>query len=60
MHFKVNHFVYASSDFVYGMNISMFISVNLNSDYPQSLCNRKKAEELMVNIYSHLVYLLPV
>ena len=52
---KVNHFVYASSSSVYGLNESFPFSVSDNVDHPISLyAASKKSNELMAHSYSHL------
>ncbi|MDH5719767.1 MAG: NAD-dependent epimerase [Spirochaetia bacterium] len=52
---KVNHFVYASSSSVYGLNKKMPFSVHDNVDHPISLyAATKKSNELMAHTYSHL------
>ncbi|WPV00218.1 NAD-dependent epimerase [Mucilaginibacter sp. cycad4] len=58
-HFKVGHFVYASSSSVYGLNETMPFSVEHNVDHPVSLyAASKKANELIAHTYSHL-YKIP-
>lgn len=58
-HYKVSHFIYASSSSVYGANTCMPFSVHHNVDHPVSLyAATKKANELMAHSYSHL-YNLP-
>ncbi len=58
-HNGVEHFVYASSSSVYGVNTHMPFSVHDNVDHPVSLyAASKKANELMAHAYSHL-YGLP-
>jgi len=53
--FPVNHFVYASSSSVYGLNKKMPLSVSDNVDHPISLyAATKKSNELMAHTYSHL------
>lgn len=53
--FPVNHFVYASSSSVYGLNEKMPLSVSDNVDHPISLyAASKKSNELMAHTYSHL------
>ncbi len=53
--FPVNHFVYASSSSVYGLNTKMPLSVADNVDHPISLyAASKKSNELMAHTYSHL------
>lgn len=51
----VEHFVYASSSSVYGLNTSMPFSVHDNVDHPISIyAASKKSNELMAHCYSHL------
>ena len=58
-HNKVEHFVYASSSSVYGLNTKMPFSVHHNVDHPISLyAASKKSNELMAHTYSYL-YRLP-
>ncbi len=58
-HYGVEHFVYASSSSVYGLNTEMPFSVHDNVDHPISLyAASKKSNELMAHTYSHL-YGLP-
>lgn len=58
-HNKVEHFVYASSSSVYGLNTKMPFSVHHNVDHPISLyAASKKSNELMAHTYSYL-YKLP-
>ncbi|MEW6314515.1 MAG: NAD-dependent epimerase [Pseudomonadota bacterium] len=58
-HSGVEHFVYASSSSVYGLNTQMPFSAHQNVDHPISLyAATKKANELMAHSYSHL-YGLP-
>jgi len=58
-HNKVEHFVYASSSSVYGLNKKMPLSTDDNVDHPISLyAATKKSNELMAHCYSHL-YGLP-
>lgn len=53
--FSVQHFVYASSSSVYGLNTKMPLSVSDNVDHPISLyAASKKSNELMAHTYSHL------
>ncbi|GAB7079465.1 NAD-dependent epimerase [Megalodesulfovibrio paquesii] len=53
--FPVEHFVYASSSSVYGLNTAMPFSVHDNVDHPVSLyAASKKSNELMAHVYSHL------
>lgn len=57
--FPVEHFVYASSSSVYGLNTRMPFSVHDNVDHPVSLyAASKKSNELMAHAYSHL-YAIP-
>jgi UDP-glucuronate 4-epimerase len=52
---KVDHFVFASSSSVYGLNTTMPFSVHDNVDHPISLyAASKKSNELMAHSYSHL------
>ncbi len=52
---KVEHFVFASSSSVYGLNTNMPFSVHNNVDHPISLyAASKKSNELMAHSYSHL------
>jgi UDP-glucuronate 4-epimerase len=54
-HNKVEHFVFASSSSVYGLNTKMPFSVHDNVDHPISLyAASKKSNELMAHSYSHL------
>ena len=58
-HHKIEHFVFASSSSVYGLNTNMPFSVHHNVDHPISLyAATKKANELMAHTYAHL-YGLP-
>jgi len=58
-HHKIEHFVFASSSSVYGLNTKMPFSVHDNVDHPISLyAATKKANELMAHTYAHL-YGLP-
>jgi UDP-glucuronate 4-epimerase len=53
--FPVQHFIYASSSSVYGMNSQMPYSVHHNVDHPVSLyAATKKSNELLAHSYSHL------
>ena len=53
--FKIQHFVYASSSSVYGLNTKMPFSVHDNVDHPISMyAATKKSNELMAHSYSHL------
>lgn len=57
--FEIEHFVYASSSSVYGLNETIPFSINDNVDHPISLyAATKKANELMAHSYSHL-YQIP-
>jgi UDP-glucuronate 4-epimerase len=54
-HTGVEHFVFASSNSVYGANTLVPFSVHHNVDHPVSLyAATKKANELMAHSYSHL------
>ncbi|WP_219704269.1 NAD-dependent epimerase [Marinomonas lutimaris] len=56
---KVEHLVYASSSFVYGINAKVPFSESDTVDHPVSLyAATKKANELMAHSYSHL-YSIP-
>lgn len=58
-HFKVSHFIYASSSSVYGLNSKMPFAESDNVDHPISLyAATKKSNELMAHTYSYL-YGLP-
>jgi len=58
-HYKIKHFIYASSSSVYGMNDKIPFSEEDNVDYPVSLyAATKKSNELLAHTYSHL-YSLP-
>lgn len=58
-HNSVQHFVFASSSSVYGLNTSQPFSEHNNVDHPVSLyAATKKSNELMAHSYSHL-YGLP-
>jgi UDP-glucuronate 4-epimerase len=58
-HHDVEHFVYASSSSVYGLNKKMPFSTRHNVDHPISLYGAtKRANELTAHAYSHL-YNLP-
>lgn len=53
--YNVEHFVFASSSSVYGLNTNMPFSVHDNVDHPISLyAASKKSNELMAHSYSHL------
>jgi len=52
---NIQHFVYASSSSVYGLNTQMPFSVHHNVDHPISLyAASKKSNELIAHSYSHL------
>lgn len=52
---KIEHFVFASSSSVYGLNTTMPFSVHDNVDHPISLyAASKKSNELMAHSYSYL------
>ncbi len=54
-HNPIQHFIYASSSSVYGLNEKMPFSVRDNVDHPISLyAASKKSNELMAHSYSHL------
>ncbi len=54
-HNQIQHFVYASSSSVYGMNKKIPFSTSDNVDHPVSLyAATKKSNELMAHTYSHL------
>jgi UDP-glucuronate 4-epimerase len=54
-HHDIEHFVFASSSSVYGLNTTMPFSVHDNVDHPISLyAASKKANELMAHSYSYL------
>jgi UDP-glucuronate 4-epimerase len=54
-HFNVDHFIFASSSSVYGMNKLQPFSTLDNTDYPVSLyAATKKSNELIAHAYSHL------
>ncbi len=58
-HAQVEHFVYASSSSVYGLNTHLPYSTGDRVDHPVSLyAATKKSNELMAHTYSHL-YRLP-
>ena len=58
-HAKVEHFAYASSSSVYGLNSRLPFSTHQGADHPVSLYGAtKKSNELMAHSYSHL-YGLP-
>ncbi len=57
-HHNIQHFVYASSSSVYGLNEKMPYSTSDNVDHPISLyAATKKSNELMAHTYSHLFQL---
>jgi UDP-glucuronate 4-epimerase len=52
---KPEHFIFASSSSVYGLNVIMPYSVHHNVDHPISLyAATKKSNELLVHCYAHL------
>ena len=52
---KVQHFIFASSSSVYGMNNNTPFSTEDNTDYPVSLyAATKKSNEVQAFSYSHL------
>jgi UDP-glucuronate 4-epimerase len=54
-HSKIEHFIFASSSSVYGMNNKVPFSVSDNTDHPISLyAATKKSNELMAHAYAHL------
>jgi UDP-glucuronate 4-epimerase len=54
-HFGAEHFVFASTSSVYGLNTNMPFSVHRGVDHPVSLyAATKKANELMAHSYAHL------
>ncbi|HCR13795.1 NAD-dependent epimerase [Solidesulfovibrio sp.] len=54
-HHNIQHFVFASSSSVYGLNTTMPFSVHDNVDHPISLyAASKKSNELMAHSYSYL------
>ena len=56
---NLEHFIFASSSSVYGMNIKQPFTVSDNTDFPVSLyAASKKANELIAHSYSHL-YQMP-
>ena len=56
---NLEHFIFASSSSVYGMNIKQPFSESDNTDFPVSLyAASKKANELIAHSYSHL-YQMP-
>jgi len=53
--YPVEHFIYASSSSVYGMNVKQPFSVDDNTDRPVSLyAATKKSNEVLAHSYSHL------
>jgi len=54
-HANIEHFMFASSSSVYGMNIKQPFSVSDNTDFPVSLyAATKKSNEMIAHSYSHL------
>jgi UDP-glucuronate 4-epimerase len=54
-HYKIKHFVYASSSSVYGLNETIPFETDQTVDHPISLyAATKKSNELMAHVYSHL------
>jgi UDP-glucuronate 4-epimerase len=54
-HASIEHFIFASSSSVYGMNTKQPFSVSDNTDFPISLyAATKKSNELLAHSYSHL------
>lgn len=54
-HYPVDHFVYASSSSVYGLNREMPFATSQKTDRPVSLYGAtKKANELLAHSYAHL------
>lgn len=54
-HNSIQHFVYASSSSVYGLNSTVPFTTSQNVDHPVSLyAASKKSNELMAHVYSHL------
>ncbi len=54
-HTQVEHFIYASSSSVYGLNTIMPLSENVSAEHPLALYGAtKKANEMMAHSYSHL------
>lgn len=54
-HFKIKHFIYASSSSVYGLNTDIPYKIEQKTDKPISLyAATKKSNELMAHSYSHL------
>jgi UDP-glucuronate 4-epimerase len=57
-HSNIEHFIFASSSSVYGMNTKQPFSTYDNTDFPISLyAATKKSNELMAHSYSHLFQL---
>ena len=54
-HANIEHFIFASSSSVYGMNTKQPFSTSDNTDFPISLyAATKKSNELLAHSYSHL------
>ena len=54
-HASIEHFIFASSSSVYGMNTKQPFSTSDNTDFPISLyAATKKSNELLAHSYSHL------
>jgi len=57
-HASIEHFIFASSSSVYGMNTKQPFSTSDNTDFPVSLyAATKKSNELLAHSYSHLFQL---
>jgi UDP-glucuronate 4-epimerase len=57
-HANIEHFIFASSSSVYGMNTKQPFSTSDNTDFPISLyAATKKSNELLAHSYSHLFQL---
>ncbi len=57
-HNTIQHFVYASTSSVYGLNTAMPLSEHAPADHPMTLyAASKKANEMMAHSYSHLFQL---
>ena len=57
-HSSIEHFIFASSSSVYGMNTQQPFSTSDNTDFPISLyAATKKSNELLAHSYSHLFQL---
>jgi UDP-glucuronate 4-epimerase len=57
-HASIEHFIFASSSSVYGMNTKQPFSTSDNTDFPISLyAATKKSNELLAHSYSHLFQL---